>query len=178
MNMTTVVLALFEFVLTTALSLLVVYVNYRLFILTNPDYDAELEINKDNVGVAILLAALLVSAGLIVREGISPTVSMVRLYFTAPVPYLNGWQVFALSIGDLGLVFAVAVLTMSLSLRFWGRLTPKINEGAELKRGNTSVGIVLAGVVLVMAMFMSDAIARLTKSMIPQPSIGHIEVGR
>src|ERR1041384_2248160 len=116
MNYTTIALALFEFVLITVLSLLVVYVNYRLFIVTNADYDAEDEINKDNVAVAILLGALLIPAGLIVKEGIYPAVNMVRLYFTAPVPYLNGWQVLFLSIGDLGLVFAVAVLSMSMSL--------------------------------------------------------------
>lgn len=178
MNWTSIGLAVFEFVLSAGLGLLVVYVNYRMFIATNPDYDAEAEMKKNNVGVAILLAALLVSAGLIVREGVYPVVNLVRLYFTSPVDYVNGWQLVLLIIGHLGLVFIVAIYTISLSLRFWGRLTPNINEGEELKRANMAVGIVLAGVVAVMALFISDGISRLTKTLIPQPSIGHVEFQR
>ena len=178
MNTTSVLLALFEFLLSAALGLLVVYVNYRMFIATNPDYHAEEEMKKGNAGVAVLLAALLVSAGLIVREGVFPVTNLVRLYFTAPVEYVKGWQLLLLIVAHLGLVFVVAVYTISLSLRFWGRLTPNINEGAELKKGNLAVGLVLAGVVAVMAIFISDGISRLTKSLIPQPSIGHVEFER
>jgi uncharacterized membrane protein YjfL (UPF0719 family) len=178
MDGTSVLLALFEFLLSAGLGLLVVYVNYRMFIATNPDYHAEEEMKKGNAGVAILLAALLVSAGLIVREGVFPVSNLVRLYFTAPVEYVKGWQLLLLIGGHLGLVFVVAVYTISLSLRFWGRLTPNINEGEELKKGNLAVGLVLAGVVAVMAIFISDGISRLTKSLIPQPSIGHVEFER
>jgi uncharacterized membrane protein YjfL (UPF0719 family) len=178
MNVTSIALALFEFVLSAGLGLLVVYVNYRMFIATNPDYNAEEEMKKNNVGVGILLAALLVSAGLIVREGVYPVVNLVRLYFTSPIAYVQGWQLLLLILGHLGLVFVVAIYTISLSLRFWGRLTPNIHEGEELKKGNLAVGIVLAGVVAVMALFISDGISRLTKSMIPQPSMGHVQIQR
>jgi uncharacterized membrane protein YjfL (UPF0719 family) len=178
MNVTSVLLALFEFLLSAGLGLLVVYVNYRMFIATNPDYHAEEEMKKNNVGVAVLLASLLVSAGLIVREGVYPVTNLVRLYVTSPVEYMKGWELVLLMLGHLVLVFVVAVYTISLSLRFWGRLTPGINEGEELKKGNASVGIVLAGVVAVMAIFISDGISRLTKSLIPQPSIGHLEIQR
>ncbi|MGH8442530.1 MAG: DUF350 domain-containing protein [Nevskiaceae bacterium] len=178
MNWISTWLALFEFVLSAGLGLLVVYVNYRMFITTNPDYHAEAEMKKNNVGVAILTASLLVSAGLIVREGVFPVVNLVRLYFTSDVEYVQGWQLLLLILAHLGLVFVVAVYTISLSLRFWGRLTPNINEGEELKKGNTAVGIVLAGVVAVMAIFISDGLSRLTKSLIPQPSIGHLEIER
>jgi uncharacterized membrane protein YjfL (UPF0719 family) len=178
MNWTSIGLALFEFVLSAVLGLLVVYVNYRMFIATNPDYDAEEEMKKGNLGVAALLAALLVSAGLIVREGVYPVSNLVRLYFTSPVEYVSGWQLILLILTHLLLVFVVAVYTISLSLRFWGRLTPNIAEGQELKKGNLGVGLVLAGVVAVMALFISDGISKLTKSLIPQPSIGHVQFQR
>jgi uncharacterized membrane protein YjfL (UPF0719 family) len=178
MNLTVVMLALVEFLITALTSVLVVYTNYRLFIATNTDYDAEAELKKDNLGVAFLLAAQLIAAGLIVREGMYPTVNMLRLYYTAPTPYLTGTEVIALVAAHLGLVFFIAVTTISLALRLWGRLTKGIREGDELKRGNSAVGIVLGGVVLCVAMFISDGVSRLTKALIPQPTIGHIEVGQ
>jgi len=178
MNWTSVALALFEFALSAGLGLLVVYVNYRLFIVTNRDYDAEIEMKKNNLGAGILLAALLIAGGLIVREGVYPVTNLVRLYVTSPVDYVNGWQLALLILGHLGLVFIVAVYTISLTLRFWGRMTKKLKLGEELKHGNMAVGVVLAGVVTVMALFVSDGVSRLTKSLIPQPSIGHVEFSR
>ena len=175
LNLAVIGLSLFEFVLTAALSVLVVYVNYRLLIVTNRDYDAEEEIKKDNKGVAMLLAGLVIAGGLIVREGIYPVMNIVRLYFTTPQPEFAGWQMLLLAAGHVVLVFVIATFTLSLSLRFWGKLTPHVQNGEELKRGNFSVGIVLTGVVLVVAMFMSEGISRLTKSLIPQPSMGQVE---
>ena len=178
MNVTSVLLALFEFLLSAGLGLLVVYTNYRLFIVTNRDYDAEVEMKKNNLGAGILLAALLISGGLIVREGVFPVTNLVRLYFTSPVEYVKGWQLVLLVLGHLGLVFITAVYTISLTLRFWGRMTKKLKLGEELKNGNMAVGVVLGGVVFVMALFVSDGISKLTKSLIPQPSIGHVEFQR
>jgi uncharacterized membrane protein YjfL (UPF0719 family) len=175
LNLSVILLALSEFVLTAALSVLVVYVVYRLLIVTNTDYDAEDEIKQDNKGVAMLLAGLVVAGGLMVREGIYPVMNIVRLYFTTPQAEFAGWQMVLLALGHIVLVFVIATFTLSLSLRFWGKLTPRVQNGAELKRGNFSVGIVLTGVVLVVALFMSEGISRLTKSLIPQPSIGQVE---
>lgn len=175
LDVTVILLALFEFLLTAALSVLVVFVNYRLLIVTNRDYDAEEEIRKDNKGVAMLLAGLVLSGGLIVKEGIYPVMNIVRLYFTTPDPEFSALQMVLLAAGHVLLVFVVATFTLSLSLRFWGKLTPTVRNGEELKRGNFSVGIVLTGVVLVVALFMSEGISRLTKSLIPQPSMGQVE---
>jgi hypothetical protein len=125
--------------------------------------------------VAMLLAGLVVAGGLMVREGIYPVMNIVRLYFTTPQPEFAGWQMVLLALGHIVLVFVIATFTLSLSLRFWGKLTPRVQNGAELKRGNFSVGIVLTGVVLVVALFMSEGISRLTKSLIPQPSIGQVQ---
>lgn len=175
LNLSVILLALSEFVLTAALSVLVVYVVYRLLIVTNTDYDAEEQIKQDNKGVAMLLAGLVVAGGLMVREGIYPVMNIVRLYFTTPQPEFAGWQMALLALGHIVLVFVIATFTLSLSLRFWGKLTPRVQNGAELKRGNFSVGIVLTGVVLVVALFMSEGISRLTKSLIPQPSLGQVE---
>jgi uncharacterized membrane protein YjfL (UPF0719 family) len=175
LNVTVILLALSEFVLTAALSVLVVYVVYRLLIVTNTDYDAEDEIKADNKGVAMLLAGLVVAGGLMVREGIYPVMNIVRLYFTTPQPEFAAWQMVLLALGHVLLVFVIATFTLSLSLRLWGKLTPRVQNGAELKRGNFSVGIVLTGVVLVVALFMGEGISRLTKSLIPQPSLGQVE---
>lgn len=167
-----ILLSLFEFVLTIGLAISVVYVNYRLAIRTNSDYDAEQELKNRNIGVAILLAASVIAAGLIVRNGIFPVVSMVRLAFTSEGAYLPLWQVAGVAVLQLLLLFVAAIFSLSVSLRLFGRLTRRIQEGKELKAGNPAVGIVLAAVVLVVGLFVSDSMSSVTKSLVPQAPLG------
>ena len=167
-----ILLSLFEFLLTIGLAICVVYVNYRLAIRANPDYDAEEELKNRNVAVAIVFAAVLIAAGMIVRNGIFPVVSMVRLAFTSDGAYLKTWQVAGVAVMQILLVFAAAIFSLSVSLRLFGRLTRTIQEGKELKAGNPAVGIVLAAVVLVIGMFVSDSMSSVTKSLVPQAPLG------
>ncbi len=162
--------------MTSIVTVLAIYMNYRLFIGTNSDYDAEEEIRKGNTGVAILLSAMLIGGGSIVRQGIFPVVNLVRLHYTAPIVDLGGLEILAFVAGHLFLVFFVAVASLSLALRCWGRLTAPLQNGDQLRRGNTAVGVVLAGVVLVVSLFMSDGVSRLTKALIPQPSMGQVKI--
>ena len=170
-------IGLFEFGLTAVLAVLVVYVNYRLFIVTNPDYDGEEELKKGNTATAVLTGGLLVSSGLIVRQAIYPVVTLVRLHFTTPEGnVLPTWQLALLAVGHLLLAFGVAVLAMSGGLRLYGRLTRGVHFGEELARGNTAAGVVLAAVVFVIATFVSDGVGSLTTALLPSPSIGIVQM--
>lgn len=170
-----VTLSVLEFVLTAALSVLVIYAQNRMYVITNRDYDAVEELKKGNIAVAILLAAMMVGGGDIIKQGIYPVVNLLRLQFTSPVWDISAAQMAFMLVGHVVLVFLVAVFTLSFGLRFWGRLSTGMKEGDELKKGNIAVGIVLAAVVLVFSSFMSDGVSSLTRSLIPQPSMGVVE---
>lgn len=177
MSATYILLSVFEFLLTGTMSVLVIYFHYRMYIITNSDYDAAEELKKGNIAVAVLLCAMLIGGGSIVKEGIYPVVNLVRLKLTAPTLGMSGLEVGLIAVGHVFLVFLVAVFTISLGLRVWGRLARgSMRWGDELKKGNIAVGIVLAGVVLVFSAFMSEGVSHLTKSLIPQPSMGHVEI--
>ena len=175
MSPTYVLLSCFEFAFTAALALLVVYVHYRSFVATNSDYDAVEELRKGNTAVAVLLSAMLWAGGSIVKEGIYPVVNLVRLQLTSPGLGVGSPIIVVIALLHVLLVFIVAVFTISLGLRFWGRLNRTLLWGDELKKGNLAAGIVLAGVVLVLGNFMSDGVSHLTKALIPQPSLGQVE---
>jgi uncharacterized membrane protein YjfL (UPF0719 family) len=172
MNVTRVLLSLFEFVLTVVMAVGVVYVNYRLSIRTNRDYDAEQELKNRNMGVAILLATCLISAGMIVKNGIFPVVAMVRLAFTSDGAYLTIREVVGIALLQILLVFVAAIFSISVSLRLFGKMTRNIREGKELQAGNPAVGTILAAVVFVVALFVSDCMSSVTKSLVPQAPLG------
>ncbi len=181
MFLTQVLVSLCEFVLTVVMSVLVVYVTYRAMDVTNPDYDAEDELIKGNVAVAILLASLLIASGMMVQKGFQPVVSLFRLYATSPLKEsVSNWQMALHAVSHLVMSFVLSVTTISFSLRFFGKLTGsrKLKLGKELKRNNPAVGIVLGAVVLVVAMYVSEGIGSISRALIPQPSIGRVRVMR
>jgi hypothetical protein len=70
----------------------------------------------------------------------------------------------------------LAVITISVTLRLFGRLVKSLHAGQELQRGNLAVGIVLSSVVLVAALYVGEGVSAISKALVPQPSIGQIEI--
>jgi len=177
---TRVIVSLFEFVLSVVMSGLVIYLTYRVFIKANPDFNMEEEIKKGNVAVGILVAAILFSASMILQKGLSSVVSMFRLYVSAPGESgLGVVKLILLSIGHLGISMLLAVITISVTLRLFGKLCRhSMQPGKELEKGNVAVGILLASVVLVASMYVGEGVSAISKALVPQPSIGQIEILR
>lgn len=179
MFLTRITVSALEFAMTVLMAILVVYFNFQVLGYMNKDYNEEDEINKNNLSVAILTAGKLVASGLMVQKGIYPVTSLARMYFLTPMSEtmsLGRMALYALS--HLVMSFAISAFTISFTLRLYGRLTVRIKEGEELKKGNVSVGIMLASVLVVVALYVSEGIGSLSKALIPQPSIGRVEIMR
>ena len=172
-----VIVSLFEFALSVIMSGLVIFLTYRVFIKANPDFDMEEEIKKGNVAVGVLMASILVSASLILQRGMGAVVSVFRLYLSSPGEAPFSLATMALiCLGHLALSMLLAVVTISVTLRLFGRLDKTLHAGKELQKGNLAVGILLSGVVLVAALYVGEGVSSVSKALVPQPSIGRIEI--
>lgn len=171
-------IGIYDFIATVVVSAFGVYFTFRVFITVNPDYDSQDEILADNRGVAILLAGIMIGAGEVIQKGIYPVVQMMRLYLANPDhAAVSGMQLVVYSLANVVLAFVLAVVTISMTLRLFGRLTREgLHPGKELKKGNVSMGILLAAVVLTVSLFIGEGVSSLSKALIPQPSIGRIQV--
>ncbi|MHB2026701.1 MAG: DUF350 domain-containing protein [Elusimicrobiota bacterium] len=170
-----------HFGLSLILSVVVIYVTYRVFILANPDFDMEEEIHKGNASVGILVGAILLAAAMILRSGMSSVMTMVRLRLLAPAE--SGFsleRLLWLTTAHLTLSLLLAVLTISVTLRVFGRLTRARNwrPGEQLQKNNIAVGLILASVVIIAAMYVGDGVGALSSSLLPQPTMGHIRIMR
>mgnify|MGYP001607576690 CR=1 FL=1 len=176
---TRVLVSVFEFALAVGMSGLVIYLTYKVFIKANPDFDMEEEIKKGNVAVGTLMAAILFSASMILQKGMSSVVSMFRLYMSAPGENNLGLGKLALlSLGHLGISMLAAVITISVTLRLFGRLGRTLHAGKELQKGNLAIGILLASVVIIACLYVGEGVSAVSKALVPQPSIGEIEILR
>lgn len=179
MFFTRVLISLFEFVLSVVMSGFVIYLTYRVFIRANPDFDMEIELKKGNLAVGALMATIIISASGMIQRGMGSVVSMFRLYMAAPADNnMALWQLALLGLGHLGMSMLLAVLTISITLRLFGRLTKHMQEGKELQKGNLAIGMLLSAVVFTSCMFVGEGVSALSKALVPQPQIGRIQMSR
>ena len=175
-----VLVGLLKLVLTALVAVLVVFVTYRVFIKANTDFDEELEIKKGNVAVGILVTALLVGSANIIQQALTPVMNLLVMNLNTPqANTLSHWKLAGYALGHLGMAFICSVIAMSFSLRVFGRLTRNyMRAGQELHKGNVAVGLLLAGVVFVVGMYIGDGIQALSKALIPQASYGRVQIMR
>ena len=174
---TRILVSIFEFALAVIMSGMVIYLTYKIFIKANPDFDMEDEIKKGNTAVGTLMAAILFSASMILQKGMGSVVSMFRLYMSAPGENgLGIGKLSLLSLGHLSISMLAAVITISVTLRLFGRLGRTLQAGKELQKGNLAVGILLSSVVIVAALYVGEGVSAVSKALVPQPSIGQIEI--
>ena len=177
MFLTRIFASVFEFLLAVAMSGVVIYVTYRVFIKANPDFDMEDQIKKGNIATGLLVGTILVCSSVFLQKGMESVVGMFRLYIIAPdTSTLPFWQMLLLGIGHLALSLFMAVVTISATLRIFGRFTRRMQDGKELEKGNIAIGILLSSVVIVATLYVAEGVGSLHKALVPQHSIGRIQV--
>ena len=174
---TRLLVSFFEFFLAVVMSGFIISLTYRIFIKANPDFDMEEEMKKGNVAVGTLVAAILFAASMILQKGMGSVVSMFRMHISAPGESAMGLGKLALlCAAHRGRSMLLAVVTISVPLRLCGKLVRSLHAGKELEKGNLAVGIVLGSVVLVAALYVGEGVSAISKALVPQPSIGQIEI--
>lgn len=174
---TRVIVSLWHFFLMVLMSGFVIYWTYRTFIKANPDFDMERKIKEGNIAVGLLVGTIIFSASQILMAGTDSSIQMIRMHMLAPTEEnANVLELVARMAGHLAASMALAVFSISVTLRLFGRLTKKMEEGKELEKGNIAVGILLSSVVLVSSLYIKDGVSSIMKALTPQPSMGRIQV--
>lgn len=175
---TRVIVSLFDFFLMTVMSAFVIALTYRIFVGANPDFHMGDEIKKGNTSVGILVAVILISASHILMAGTESSIAMFRMHMLAPSEGESMLKIFAMIVAHLSISMMLAVISISVTLRMFGRLERELHAGKELQKGNVAVGVLLSAVVLISSMYVREGVSALSKALTPQPSIGRIEVGK
>jgi uncharacterized membrane protein YjfL (UPF0719 family) len=151
-------LGLAQLVVAILLAVLAAYLGIYLFELTTRDIDEWAELRRGNMSVGMVLAAIAVGIALILRP--------------ATQVALTGWDVgnrwlpvYVLAREAVQLLVGVilAVAAVALALWLFSRLTGEIDEMAELKKDNRSIGALLVGVVLAVSLLVASAVESLAQ---------------
>ncbi|MBI4349071.1 MAG: DUF350 domain-containing protein [Elusimicrobia bacterium] len=176
--MLTFLVGLAKLIVSALTAVLVVFVTYKVFIRANTDFDEEQEIKKGNVAVGLLVTALLLGSANIIQNALTPLTNVLLFSLQQGTAVSRG-RLALYAAAHLTMAFLMAVVAMSFSLRVFGRLTRSyMRAGKELEHGNVAVGLLLAGVVFVVGMYIGDGVEALAKSLVPQPGFSQIQMMR
>ena len=131
------------------------------------------------MAVGILVAALLLGSANIIQSALSPLMGVLLFEFQRSGASMSRGRLALYCAAHLAMAFLIAVVAMSFSLRIFGRLTRSyMRAGKELEKGNVAVGLLLAGVVFIVGMYIGDAVESLAKSSLPHAGYSSIQMMR
>ncbi len=142
-----------QFVISIIVAAAAAYLSIWLFDKTTRNIDEWNELRKGNLAVGVVLGAIVVGVGIVLRPALAPLALNLDAAALDAVAYqvlLHGLQVI------VGLV--LAVVSIGLSLWVFTRLTGAIDEWAEIGRGNVAISAVLAGVIVTTALITSTTL--------------------
>jgi len=139
------------------------------------EMDAELQ--RGNVGVAILSGAGLLSLGVLAQHAVTATFSAMDLMYRGQklAPPMIGRFAFygfvhvtlSLGVGALALAFGVFV---------FNRLTRGVDEIEEIRKGNVAPAVVLGAVMVVLALVAAPGLETALEGLLPLPTLARDEV--
>jgi uncharacterized membrane protein YjfL (UPF0719 family) len=148
-------LALAQLAIAIVLSGIVAYLAFYLFQWFTRNLDEWEELRQGNPAVGIVLGAIVLSVAIVLRPALTVNTG---LWDIGRALYVRVLVIEALQLA-VGLI--LAVITLALALFLFAALTRGIDEVEELKKGNLAIAGLLAGVVISVALMVSQAIAQI-----------------
>ncbi|MGF1533763.1 MAG: DUF350 domain-containing protein [Bernardetiaceae bacterium] len=171
MNTTLILLSLLELGIALLLS---VFVLYLTFLVMQRLIVRRYDIEKDNIAFAVLGAAMLFSVGNILEGIVAPVSSTIRQLRDVHdhVATIAG-QAFLYILLFFVISFFIALLINWLSIQLYISLT-HFDEFEEIRQNNIAIGILTGVIMIVISMFVKEAIIQVMESLVPYPRLPNI----
>ena len=163
-------------VISFALAIVATYGSFRIFDVITKDISVSDELNSNNSAVGILVAGVLLALSFAIKSVIEPVVSTFETFFFAEMTITAFGKFAVFSLAYLTGTIIVTLLTLWFTIAVFLKFTKKIDELAEIKKGNTAVAIVLAMAFVVMGWFLGGGINGFLEGLIPFPDLSSSDV--
>lgn len=126
---------------------------------------------EDNPAAGVLHASALISLGLLVRQVLSALFDTIDLFllrgdFVKTLP-----RVLLLGGLHIGLALGLGTALLALGVFIFNRLTPGIDELAEVRAGKLGPALVLGAILLTLALLAAPGLEALLSGLIPYPQL-------
>ena len=160
-------LALLEIVLSIVISVVVIFVSYKILIKL---FFKNEELVGDNLAFTVFSAGIVLSIGMILSEILPSITNVIRLSATHQES-IDAVTVAKYSGIYLFIGFLSAVLINGAVFLLFSTLTKGVNEFKEIQRSNLSVALLVVAILISITLIAKDSIALLISSLIPYPEV-------
>ncbi|GEL73724.1 DUF350 domain-containing protein [Myxococcus virescens] len=130
------------------------------------------ELRQGNVAACLVHAASLVSLGVLVQHAVQATSDALDLTVqNPPLHLLVVGRLVAVAVLHVGLSLGVGVTVLGTGVLLFDRMTPGIDELAEVRKGNVAAALILSAILLVLALLTAPGLQAALNGLIPFPQL-------
>jgi uncharacterized membrane protein YjfL (UPF0719 family) len=134
--------------------------------------DAVEDLRKGNIAAGIVHAASLLALGLLVQHAIQATSDAVDLTVrTHPFQPIMVGKLALFALLHVVLSLGVGTAVLALGVLLFDRMTPGLDELAEVRKGNVALALVLSAILLVIALLTAPGLQATLNGLIPFPQL-------
>jgi len=149
-----IIFGFIRFVVSIVLAVCSIYFGVKAFDKLTEGIEEMEELEKGNAAVGLVIAAVILAIAAIARVGIFSFANGIQPHYSVPLIGILA----AINLVKLLFGLAVAVISVFISFSLLDRLTAKMDEVAQLKKGNIAVAILVAGVLLSVALVVDSGL--------------------
>ena len=156
------------------MGLLTLFIFFKAFNLVTRGIDDVQEIKNNNVSVALVNSAVVVSVALFISEAAEAAMEAFKntVFSYASVATLQyQLTIFGIMVVHFALAAVIAFAVLWLAVMIFIRLTRSIDEFAEIKKNNHAVGIFLSAFIISIALIIKPGVGKLLKGIVPFPEV-------
>jgi len=159
------IVGLVQLSIAVIFSVIALYIGFKILAKITKNIDQEKELAKGNPAVGIIVAAVFVAIGLVVQSGVSGL--SVGINKAASVGFLSvdGLLFIGAAFAQLILGIVLAIAAIYLAINILDKLTGRVDEFDEIKKGNVAVAVEMAGVIIAVAVVIQSGVIGITAAL-------------
>ena len=164
------------FVFSVLISILVVYLTFRLFFRNRRSADLS-DLENGNTAMAIAVAGDMIAFGILMARCLYPVSAVLQdLFFVRTLNFASILLTLGFIVAYTLIGYILSVITVLLSSKLFQKLTATIRETELIKDNNVAVAIVLAAIVVTVAAMVQSGLSDALNTLIPTAGPENIRV--
>jgi uncharacterized membrane protein YjfL (UPF0719 family) len=160
------IVGLVQLIIAIIFSVIALYIGFITLAKITKNIDQEKELTKGNPAVGIIVAAVFVAIALVVQSGVSGLSVGINKAASVGLLSLDGLLAIGAALIQLILGIVLAIVAIYVALNTLDKLTKRVDEFEEIKKGNVAVALEMAGVIIAVAVVIQSGVLGITAALI------------
>ncbi len=125
-----------------------------------------------NRAIGVVVAGSILSMAILVQHAVRGTFGALDLLMRASQSASGVFWIFVYAAAHVAAALGVGVILLVIGTRAFVRMTPDVDEIAEIRDGNLASALVLAAVLVALALLAQQGVETMLDGLLPLPRLG------